>query len=494
VNVGGAVRKYEADIVRGVRELIGIRSVREEPLPGKPYGEGINLALQYVLTLGESLSFTARNVDGFAGHLEAGSGPELAALLVHVDTVSEGDGWSVDPFAAVLQGRRLYGRGASDNKGPAIVALYALKAALELVAEPKRTFRIIVGTDEESGMTDIDHYLAKERLPDYAFVPDASYPIIHAEKAYYVLKLTLGTDAVGHRTKGEKAAFPRLRIVEAEGGSAPNVVPDRCRVVLEFVYGTARDRGGLYENLLQMEKAYPHITVRQLEDGKIELTAKGKSGHGSYPPSGVNAIARMAEFMSEAGLTGNGQAEGTKAGAEAPAEAMLAFLNRRIGSEAFGESLGIACEHPVHGRTTVNLAQLRCDECTAEAVLNVRIPPVVDDRAVIDALQQQLAEYGIELETVDYMPPLFVPDDHPLIRKLRHAYETVTGEPAKLLSIGGGTYARKLRGRGVAFGAGFPGTNTNAHQPDEFIDLEELMKHAEICTQAIYEWIRTTEA
>lgn len=480
MNVSGSIRKYERDIERGIRELIRIRSVAEEPLPGMPYGRGVDRALRYMLELGERLGFTAKWVDGYAGHLEYGSGDELAAVLVHVDTVHEGTGWTVDPFGGELRDGVIYGRGASDNKGPAIVALYALRAIADSGIVPRRAFRVIVGTNEENGMTDMDRYLAAEKLPDYAFVPDAGYPIIHAEKAYYVLRIRQGRNSP-EAGRSPHAQAPPLAIVSVAGGQAANVVPDRCEAMLR----TPEDSGHWAEKLRQYAAADSRIAIERLDAHTVRVWAEGRSGHGSYPPSGINAIAHMAAFLhllaEEEVLRKDGMCE------------FVRFLHGRIGFEAFGESLGIACSDGDYGRLTVNLASIRADEERQEATLNVRVPPTVDDRATIESLRGELRAYGIELDIADYLAPLFVPPEHPLIRKLSRAYETVTGEPARLLAIGGGTYARKLRNRGVAFGAGFPGTDTNVHRPDEFVRLEDMMRHGEICTQAIYELMGADE-
>lgn len=76
--------------------------------------------------------------------------------------------------------------------------------------------------------------------------------------------------------------------------------------------------------------------------------------------------------------------------------------------------------------------------------------------------------------------------DHPLIRTLTKVYEEQTGEKAEILAIGGGTYARVLD-TGVAFGPLFPGSAETAHQRDEYIDVDELLKATAIYAQAIYE-------
>jgi succinyl-diaminopimelate desuccinylase len=68
-------------------------------------------------------------------------------------------------------------------------------------------------------------------------------------------------------------------------------------------------------------------------------------------------------------------------------------------------------------------------------------------------------------------------------------YTEQTGEEATLLSIGGGTYARSLKA-GVAFGPLFPGRPDIAHQKDEYIEIEDLVKATAIYAQAIYELIK----
>ena len=53
------------------------------------------------------------------------------------------------------------------------------------------------------------------------------------------------------------------------------------------------------------------------------------------------------------------------------------------------------------------------------------------------------------------------------------------------MAIGGGTYARKLPGRAVAFGMEFPDTPATAHMADEYIVIDELVKNAQIIAHAI---------
>ena len=74
-----------------------------------------------------------------------------------------------------------------------------------------------------------------------------------------------------------------------------------------------------------------------------------------------------------------------------------------------------------------------------------------------------------------------------LVSLLAGAYKDVTGEACDIFSMGGGTYARQMFGKGVAFGAGFPDQEDGrAHQANEFLDLRRFKLHAQICLEAMY--------
>ncbi|TDO43293.1 acetylornithine deacetylase [Kribbella sp. VKM Ac-2527] len=59
--------------------------------------------------------------------LPGGDGPGLL-LLGHTDVVPVGEGWTRPPFGGVVEGGRIYGRGASDMKGGLAASLAALAA------------------------------------------------------------------------------------------------------------------------------------------------------------------------------------------------------------------------------------------------------------------------------------------------------------------------------------------------------------------------------
>src|SRR5699024_10557105 len=104
-------------------------------------------------------------------------------ILAHLDVVPAGEGWTVtEPFEPVEKDGRLYGRGTADDKGPAVAALYALRAVKELGIPLKKRVRLILGTDEECGSSDIQHYYAVEKEAPMTFSPDGAFPVVNIEK------------------------------------------------------------------------------------------------------------------------------------------------------------------------------------------------------------------------------------------------------------------------------------------------------------------------
>ena len=71
----------------------------------------------------------------------------MVGVLVHIDTVPVGEGWRVDPFDGTVIDGKVYGRGTNDDKGPAMVALYAMKALKDSGVPVNKRIRLIIGGD-----------------------------------------------------------------------------------------------------------------------------------------------------------------------------------------------------------------------------------------------------------------------------------------------------------------------------------------------------------
>ena len=271
-----AVESLRGELVESVQHLVRLKSVKGEPKPGMPFGEDVDRCYRGFLQLAESLGFTTKDFDGYAGHAEIGEGDQVLGILGHVDTVPLGDGWDLDPCSGALVDGKIYGRGVMDDKGPTISCLYAVKA-LQLAGVPlTKKIRVIFGLDEESGWECMAHYLPLAGEPDCSFTPDGSFPVIYGEKGM------CNYEFVGSFSGENPSGVSVLSIV---GGNRPNMVPDRC---------TARMKGSM--DLGKAAGGWAAATGEQIavsRDGEeyvVEIT--GISAHGSNLCYGIHNCIR----------------------------------------------------------------------------------------------------------------------------------------------------------------------------------------------------------
>lgn len=419
MNFGENILKYKDDILRDLAKLVSIRSVYSES------PENCLEALKFMLRRAEQLGLKTKNVENKAGHIELGGGGKLCGVLTHLDVVPAGNGWSFEPFALTRTNGRLYGRGVDDDKGASVINLYCLKALLDAEVVGKNTLRVIYGTDEEVGMSDMEVYFGEEPLPFIGFTPDSDYGLCYAEKGIFQIRILSKKNSE----------------LEFTSGSAVNAVPDEAKAV----YGTS--------------------------DGVTAVSVQGKASHACEPENGENAAVKMVEH-----LYNNGAELGN----------LLAFVREKIGAETDGKSLGIKMKDEPSGELSCCLSTVRINDKENFLTLDIRYPVTKDVEEIKKNLLKALEEYDLILEVIHHAEPLYLPENSPAIRLLSGAYEDVLGEKPELYSTGGGTYARMMGGRGVAFGPAFHEDKVNMHNADESLDEENFWKHAQICLQAMY--------
>jgi succinyl-diaminopimelate desuccinylase len=457
------VEGLRKDMIKSTQEIIGFKSLKAKPGEGMPFGKAMNDTLLYFLGLADSMGFKTKNVDGYAGHVEYGEGEELIGVLVHLDVVPEGDGWSYPPYSGHIADNRIYGRGTVDDKGPAISALYALKAIKESGVKLNKRIRIIAGLDEESGWACMKHYFEKEEKPNAGFSPDAEFPIINSEKG--ILVFSLEKEFAADNEEG-------IKVMSIRGGNRPNMVPDYCEAVLAGSDVKALE--AIEERLTGFAGDNGYNMQSESRSGELTIKSYGISAHGSTPEKGQNAIAQMLNFLNSVSLSGEGARE------------YIRVLAQRIGTECDGKSLGIDLEDEISGKLVFNLGQIEVGKTCGKVVINIRYPIKYKGDYVLAQLKKALEGTGITIADDVYdQPPLYVPEDNFMIQKLKKVYEEITGEKAQLISIGGGTYARAID-NAVAFGPRFPGQPELAHEKDEYIDIDDLMKITKIYAKAMY--------
>ena len=431
-----------------LQKWIRVPSVKGEAAPGAPFGREVRSMLDMALADCEQMGFKTQNFDGYIAHADLGEGSDedALAILAHLDVVPEGDGWKYPPYGAVIENGRMYGRGTSDDKGPAVAALYAMKAVKDAGIPLRRKVRLILGCDEESGWEDIAHYNKVATMPRMGFSPDASYPIINIEKGICRLELHGVLSSEG------------LQVIAFNNGERPNVIPGRASAL---VAGDAAAAA-------QAEAAAKKLDIPaevQLTDEGVAITVTGISGHAAYPETARNANGEMLLLLRELGVQGD-----------------LRLLADKIGLDYKGEGLEISVSDGISGYLTCNLGIIRAGEGGVYATLDIRYPVMTNPDMIIKNVSASLP--GMRVDAMEVKEPHHVPAGSKLVQNLLDAYHEVTGYERKCLYTGGGTYARSLQ-EGVAFGASFPQDEDLAHQANEYADIEGLYKNIKIFALAI---------
>lgn len=426
---------------------IQVPSVKEAPAPGAPFGSQVRRMLDVAMADAGAMGFdNVRDFDGYACDITLGENPEAVAVLAHLDVVPAGDGWRVPPFSATREGDRILGRGTSDDKGPALAALIAMKAIKDAGVPLKRSIRMILGCDEESGWEDMAYYAAHTEMPAVGFSPDASFPLINTEKGMF------------HAMISAPAAKDGLQVKALCTGERMNVIPGESVALLAGGQDVA-ERVAAYA----AQTGLPY-TAEVTAEG-VRVTAEGIPGHSAYPEGRRNAIGMMLLLLRELGVQG-----------------AFRTLADAVGMEHDGASLGCACADKLSGPLTCNMGILHLDDGVITASLDMRCPVDADLDAIEAAARAHLP--GFAFSQVEKKPPHHVPADSELVSSLLAAYQEETGLPAEPQSTGGGTYAKVLK-EGVAFGAAFPDDEDLAHQANEYATISGLMKAARIYANAL---------
>jgi succinyl-diaminopimelate desuccinylase len=452
------VDEHQDEIVEALRGVLRI-PILEEPAagPDAPFGRPVRDALDYTLEVCRSLGFDVKDVGGYAAHAEFGAGEEMVAALGHLDVVPEGGGWTHPPYGAEIHDGYIYARGASDDKGPTYAALFGA-AALKASGLPlQRRVRVVFGCNEESGFGCVHHYweVAKEERPVAAFTPDSRFPLVYAEKG--IANLTLEREI-----PAEEAA---LRIVRAAGGLRPNMVPEHAEARLEGTPEALLNAAGLL--LKQWDR---NLTVEADGTG-LTVRAAGKSAHASTPHEGDSAVGRLCRALAELDLPND--------------VSWLKWIARS--TENTGQWIGIAGRDDVAGPLTSNLGIFEVADGKVSALYNIRYPVTwtIDD--LLAKHRPVIEEAGWTLVEHSDSPPLYVPLDQEPAATLIRVYQQETGDTrSKPVTMGGGTYARATP-NAVCYGAAFPwGADGPAHEPDERISIENLIKATKIYAHALY--------
>lgn len=255
--------EFVADFLRS----IGAEAELREVLPGRP------------------------NVVGRFSSETAGK-PKLL-FAPHTDTVSVA-GMTVEPFGGEIRDGRLYGRGASDTKGPMAAMLWALRESRDTL--PRLTHEIwfagLMG--EEAGLIGSQALAAQEKFDFVVVGEPTSGTVVYTHKVEVTARLMasgraahssnpgLGENAIMKLVRGllalEKAlgdhfggivhpvlGHPTFSIGTIRGGSKFNIVPDHAEAVIDLRLLPAQWKDGCAAEVFRvMGEACPDLHIERM--------------------------------------------------------------------------------------------------------------------------------------------------------------------------------------------------------------------------------------
>ncbi len=452
MNIQEAVKNYfsNADLrsqaIADLAEIIAIPSVAGDPDGKFPYGKACADALDKAAEIAGKYGFKVENHDYHCLSVLYGDSEKEVGIVCHLDVVPAGDGWSVEPYALTEKDGLLIGRGTHDDKGPFIQGLYTLRFFKENNIKLPFTIRLILGSDEEVGSTDLRYFQTVRKPPMFSFTPDSSFPVCIGEKG--ILSVW--------------AEFPALsdNIKEFRGGTVSNAVAGAAYAIVD----TDKPLSG-NEN----------ITISKCEN-LIRIDAKGKSAHAAMPESGVNAISLLADYILKNQIVDNNKT--------------LEFI-RASTCEYLGKTLGIDAENKDFGYLTCVGGVINGNGEKTVLSYNIRYLPDTPSEDIISTIKKAIEPYGGRVSSAHASEGYFVSADDKKIVALTSACEDVLLTKCEPYTMGGGTYARSLPNT-VAFGSGIESERYllgdergNAHQRDEYISVKELFMGMEIYSLAI---------
>lgn len=441
---------YREEALETLKKYISIPSFNDPSTVTEehPFGQGVENALSFLAELGERMGFAVDRCDGYCTELSIGEGP-LIDVYAHADTVPVTlENWTSDPFVPRIDGDKIFGRGAEDDKGPGLAALYGLKLLKDRGLVDGYRVRFVFGGNEELDFRCLDHYfnVLNKGYPAYGISPDAEFPLIYGEKA------VCNFDAEYHLDLGENPF---------EWGTAINLVCDTA------TYDFA-DSPLPFAKVKEIVDAYlfEHSEIKGYWEGTI-LRIEGFGYHGSMPWNGVNAGLYMLNII--------GKIRGIQTLHDL-------YKDYRTGD---GSPFGGNYTSAAFDRSSYCVGFFRYTPGCLVLSVNMRLPENVEIDAALDNVQEKTEPDRITVTSRNEC--LYVDPDSPFIATLMKVYQEETGDlESRPLAIGGGTYAKESRNT-VAFGGSYNDVEFHMHGDDEFFLISNFYDDIGIFARAIHE-------
>ena len=446
MEIKNLVENYSGEMIETLAQLVSFNSVFDESNELYPFGVENALCLNKALDIISEFGMDVHNLDNYIGYGEIGNGDEVIGIIGHLDIVPCGNGWNTDPLKATLIDGKIYGRGTSDDKGPVVAAMFAIKIIKDLNIPLNKKIRLIIGSNEETGGRCLEHYVKKMGHVDYGFTPDADFPGTFGEKGQI----------------GASFSCENSKIIDIKGGAASNVV---CNHVEITVNKNDLNIDLFVEKLTSFEMKHE---IKQLDDRYI-IDVFGVAAHASTPHLGKNAINYAIVALNESGFD----------------DCFVKEYARLIGLTIDGSLIDCNFKDE-YGDLTFNNGIIKKVNNIFSCTIDIRFPVTEKIANVKEKLLNNFLSDFLIIEVVAEVEPLFYDKNSKLIKSLVSAYQSATNDfQSQPNTMGGGTYAKGINNT-IAFGGCFQGDeDVHMHDANEFIKLDNLLKQCEIYTLAI---------
>ena len=434
------------EMLEKLSRLVKYNSVKEEAKDGMPFGEANAQCLNEALEIAKEMGFSVTNMENYCGYAEMGEGEDIIGIVGHLDIVPAGDGWKYDPFTLTRCDDTVYGRGVSDDKGPLIAALYAMKLVKDSGLPLKKRVRLLMGCNEETGSECMHYYAEHGEAITVGFTPDAEFPGIHGEK---------GMGAMTAHSKNTS-------IISMDGGFVSNAVCDSCTTEIP------KDAVDVCRLRSELNKT-PLVSFNITEtDNTIVIKTQGSAAHASTPEKGINAAGYTMKALQLAGIKDD----------------FVDFYMSHIGVSNDGEGLG--CKYSdKYGALTLCNGIVKGENGKITCTIDIRYPVTWNNNIMEEKVASYLEDEKGKIEIVSLVEPIFYSEDSALVKNLYNSYVQVTGDSEnKPMVIGGGTDAKSVPGI-IAFGGTFLNEEPCIHKANEKLEIGNFEKQVLIYRQAI---------
>lgn len=431
--------------------LINIKSEREDPLPGAPFGTGPKKVLDTALELGQQAGFSCKDYGVGVVSLALKAGDADLGIWLHGDVVPAGDGWKFEPYQATEYKGCIVGRGATDNKGQFAALFLLLRLFKQLQIPLKYNPALYIGSCEETGMADMTGipgnpdakgFLHVATPPRLSLVPDGGFPVGYAGKGSITLKLRSRTPLHGCKLIAGQPADPGS--ITATFDNAPNI------------------------------QALPGCKI----EGN-QISAWTPPQHGAHPNPNGNMITVLSGAMLTGGLTH-------------PDDRYIWEFLHMVSSDIDGICLGIQATAESMKPLTVFSKQIDDMNGHPELTLNIRYPDSITCAEITERAAKAAEDHGFLLTASEPGTPAYrTAVDTPVVQMLCQVSNSIIGNNAPPFTLSGATYANRLPNAYV-FGtngnlppADFPKGRGGAHGVDEVVSLDRLQRAMRIYARAL---------